>query len=387
MRASTPLWTPLAVEGAPLPERVDITVVGDGLAGLAVALFLAEGGAQVCLLCPDDTVGSGLLGREPGLVFTGLAEPPDRLVLSVGEARATELLRFSAASVRLARELGLARSTGGLHAALGTDEEASMAPAARVLEDAGIEVEIWEAEAVNAALGSTGFGRGRYLAGDGLADPEAAFEILWDRLGRAGVIRCTGQTVEEVDTSGGRGTVRIGDQRVKSELIVLTGGFELARLDPWFSDKLTPVRTQLLATAPRALGPLPLGFSAQLGYLFGRGSSDGRLVLGGCRWATPHLETWETDDSVIVDLVDARLRAASQRHFPGAAEAASAAALLHLALPSGGPLPGRARLATCVAFNGRPWSLALRCARALADGLLTGRPEGLPAMMRSDRFL
>ena len=180
---------------------------------------------------------------------------------------------------------------------------------------------------------------------------------------------------------------------MESELIVLTGGYELARLDPWFGDKLTPVRTQLLATAPGALSPLPHGFSAQLGYLFGRSNPDGRLVLGGCRWATPHLETWETDDTVIVDLVDDRLQAALRRHFPAAAEARVTHRWTGImtfgcdALPIVGPLPGRARLATCVAFNGRPWSLALRCARALADGLLTGRPEGLPTMMRSDRFL
>ena len=196
MRASTPLWPPLAVEAAPLPERVDITVVGDGLAGLAVALFLAEGGAQVCLLCPEDTVGRGLLGRDLGLASTGLAEPPDRLVLSVGEARAVELLRFSAASVALARGLGLAGPTGSLHAGLGPDEEASMAPAAQILEMAGIDAEVWEASAVNEALGSAAFGRGRYLAGDGLADPRAAVQTLWARLGRAGVIRCPGRTVD-----------------------------------------------------------------------------------------------------------------------------------------------------------------------------------------------
>ena len=46
------------------------------------------------------------------------------------------------------------------------------------------------------------------------------------------------QRSRRIRRQGNASIARCGDQLVQSELIVLTGGFELARLDPWFNAKL-----------------------------------------------------------------------------------------------------------------------------------------------------
>jgi glycine/D-amino acid oxidase-like deaminating enzyme len=52
---------------AALPTRVDVVVVGGGIAGTATAAFLAEGGASVVLI-EREAIGAGASGRNSGVV-------------------------------------------------------------------------------------------------------------------------------------------------------------------------------------------------------------------------------------------------------------------------------------------------------------------------------
>ena len=55
----------------PLPERVDIAVIGAGFTGLSAARTLAKLGASVAVL-ESETVGWGASSRNGGMVLTGL---------------------------------------------------------------------------------------------------------------------------------------------------------------------------------------------------------------------------------------------------------------------------------------------------------------------------
>ncbi len=395
---TTPLWTPAppaqSLRPEDLPASVDIAVVGGTLEAMATALFLARGGARVALLCADEALGSGLLCRDLGIAALGYAEPPERLVQSVGEERCRELLRFSAESLTLVDELGLVHGTRKLvHASLGDREEADLPAALAVLDDAGLPAERLPSEDINALVGGAGFGPGRVEPQGRVLDPLVAIDLLTQQLQSAGVLLCVGSPVEQVSRRGDEMRLVLGGRVLQAELVVLAEAWRLKDRDLWFEDKLTPVRTQLRATMPGVVPADVPGFSAQLGYLFGRGTTDGRFLFGGCRWATQHLETWETDDTVLSELVAERQEAMLARFWPelaGAEVTHRWSAIMTFTcdnLPLVGPLPGRSRVATVAGFNGRPWSLALRCAKALSDGLLDGQPVGLPAMMRTDRFL
>lgn len=398
MTASQPLWQPgppaAALPPEALPDEVEIAVLGGDLEAQLTALFLARGGARVALLCAEAALGTQLASRDTGIAAVGYAEPPERLVHSVGEARCRELLAYSARAVALLEELGLVGPVPVLHAALGQREEADLDAAIAVLQDAGLDAGRLSAEEINAGLGSTGMGPGLRLGADRALLPLEALATLEGLLAEAGVQVWVDTPCSAVDEGQGRLRLRLpGGRTLRAELAVLVEGWRLLHRDPWFADKLVPTRTQALATAPGLVDPDGPAFTAQLGYLFGQPTPEGRLVLGGCRWATQHLETWETDDTVISELVDARLLAMLGRLWPHLAEAEPTHRWTGIMtftcdnLPVVGPLPGRARLATLAGFNGRPWSLAAACARSLADGLLDGRPTHLPAMMRSDRFL
>jgi hypothetical protein len=71
-----PLWRiDLSVPRAPLPDHVDVAVVGGGFTGLAAALACAAPGASVGLF-EARTLGAGASGRTGGIVFEGTAAGP-----------------------------------------------------------------------------------------------------------------------------------------------------------------------------------------------------------------------------------------------------------------------------------------------------------------------
>jgi glycine/D-amino acid oxidase-like deaminating enzyme len=65
---------PSAHEANPLPEKVDVAVIGGGYTGLSAALTLAKRGASVAVL-EAETLGWGASSRNGGMVLTGLKIP------------------------------------------------------------------------------------------------------------------------------------------------------------------------------------------------------------------------------------------------------------------------------------------------------------------------
>ncbi len=92
--------------GAPPLEGdldAEVVVVGGGLAGLAVALSLAERGVAAVVL-EAGQVGDGASGRNGGFVQVGWAKDDDELVAILGEADARVLFDEARAAVALVRQ-------------------------------------------------------------------------------------------------------------------------------------------------------------------------------------------------------------------------------------------------------------------------------------------
>jgi glycine/D-amino acid oxidase-like deaminating enzyme len=129
-----------------------------------------------------------------------------------------------------------------------------------------------------------------------------------------------------------------------------------------------------------------------MGYAVWRQRADGAIVASGCRWASPHLEEGETEP-VVVDGVQARVEGVLREHFPDLATVAIERRWATIetttcdGLPIVGPIPGRPRRIACAGWHGNGPGFAVRAARAVADGLLFGRPEGVPACLLPGRFL
>jgi len=373
-----------------LPDSVDVAVIGGGLAGLTAAAELAESGASVALLEARDDLAAAISGRDAGLALTGLGDNPHRLIAAIGKKVAGEITAFTMENLALLDGMGLLRRTGGL--AIGIRNEVDEIPLTVAAAAAiGVEAELWEAERVNATLRSQGLGVARFTPAEGLIDPRAVAAALAKRARAAGAILKSDCPVHQ--TSEDHGVLLHHPEGVlRAEVVVLAAGAALADLDPYLSDKLYPVRTQLLSL-PAPADRFEHASSALYGYHFWRQAADGSVLVGGCRWATPHMEVGETDDSTTVPIIDARIRGFIDQTFPDLAEQPTTArwsAIMTFScdgLPILGPIPGRPRFIACTGFNGRQYGLGLRAGRAVAEGILTGRAAGVPSVFKAGRFV
>lgn len=371
-----------------VPRSVDVAIVGGGLAALRVAVGLAASGASVALVCEDDDLAVGESARCEGQLVLGTHDRPCRLVEAVGAEQAEALLRFSAQSVSSALSLG--GRPGGLEVAWNPAEASDLEASVEVLEAAGVVVERFDAAQVAAATDlSAPVQQGTsalFLPGTGSVQPRRVLGQLWQAAQDLGVTAVAGMQIARLRT----GHVELaGGPSLSAEVVVFAGDWRHKRTEAWFADKLYPVRHQHQLRQGR--GPLQ-PWSTQGGYLQGTPRDEG-LVISGARWATQHLEAGETDCGVVHPLVSA----AQDRYLAQSVSSWASRPVLarwsHVAthtcdnLPLVGPLPGRPALVACLGWNGRPWSWALAAADAVVQGLLEGRPEGVPRMVLPSRLL
>ena len=98
-----PYWldttsTPTPDASVPLPENVDVAIIGGGFTGLSAALALARRGAKVAVL-EAETFGWGASSRNGGMVLTGLKKGPETLIARYGLETARRLYAASLTSI------------------------------------------------------------------------------------------------------------------------------------------------------------------------------------------------------------------------------------------------------------------------------------------------
>jgi len=88
-----------AVEAArPLPEAVDVAVIGAGFTGLSAARTLALRGAKVAVL-ESETVGWGASSRNGGMVLTGMKLGVNQLIARYGRELTQRMYAASLATI------------------------------------------------------------------------------------------------------------------------------------------------------------------------------------------------------------------------------------------------------------------------------------------------
>ncbi len=88
----------------PLPEVVDVAVIGAGFTGLSAARTLAKRGAMVAVL-EAETVGWGASSRNGGMVLTGLKLGVNKLISMYGRERTQRMYAASVASMDCVEQL------------------------------------------------------------------------------------------------------------------------------------------------------------------------------------------------------------------------------------------------------------------------------------------
>ena len=82
----------------PIPEKMDVAIIGGGYTGLSAARTLAKRGVKVVVL-EAETIGWGASSRNGGMTLTGLKVPMQTVIKNYGREMAKELFQCSLDSV------------------------------------------------------------------------------------------------------------------------------------------------------------------------------------------------------------------------------------------------------------------------------------------------
>ena len=85
-------------EVRPLPDRVDVAVIGAGFTGLSAARTLAKRGAKVAVL-ETETIGWGASSRNGGMVLTGMKLGVNQLISMYGRELTQRMYAASLATI------------------------------------------------------------------------------------------------------------------------------------------------------------------------------------------------------------------------------------------------------------------------------------------------
>ena len=198
-------------------ERVDVLVVGGGIAGLASAWWLARTpGLRIALLERAPRCGTGSSGRSAAILRTFGADPLLNALARAGAAHLRRPGALAAEALVDGRGLALgagARAAAGLRAALADGEHGGreLAPAA------------WRALAPHSTVAPE---LALSFPGDGCIDVDGLLAALERGLRAAGVQLATGCEVRELLRAGARiEGVRLADGReLRAETVVLAAG-------------------------------------------------------------------------------------------------------------------------------------------------------------------
>jgi glycine/D-amino acid oxidase-like deaminating enzyme len=364
-----------------------VAIVGAGLAGLGCALKLAQGGVRVLVLEANEALGEGAVGRGNGLVHLGLCEHPIQLVDAIGAEDAAALLKFSARSVVLLGAQGEWTCRGGLWCGSLDGEDEGIRKSTAWLQDIGLACEELTGDGLDKALGHTGFSLGRFHGQEGVVDPRALLGSLGESAIAAGACLCLGHGIEAVEEGKTEFLIHGPLGTVSAEMIVFAAGWRCAEADPWFREKVFPVRAQHLWEAGDF--GLAMGGRTQHGYVSWAPTKGGRLV-SGCRWGSPHMEVGETQDQLNPGIGAHLARFMDRFGSHPEAERLEWTSVMDFtcdALPILGPLPGQARKVACAGFNGQNLGLALASAEAVSKGILADKAPGIPERLHASRFV
>ena len=388
--------------------RADVAVVGSGLAALALAHRLSDGGVDVILLGAGDADAVEEAGI--GLVETTTPEPFRRTVGLLGAGAAASLHELSRRNAdqmsRLpaARAAGFTRS-GAFHLTTDAAELEEISDSARLMRrhrPGDAPWEILDAGAAAARTATTGFVGGVFRPDDASIDPLRFLEEVEGEARRSGARIEKHLVVTRIDMDAAEGP-RLHTQGgvVRAEMAVLAAGASGVTLNGMVREKVVPVLGQGLTMEGPGAGPPPDGdrlvpISANFGHLRARRTRRAGGGMALAAWNIPwSLKGSEPDGSKHEVLEDQQNKIARYLtgHFPDASGArVGRRGAAHLAwtadtLPIAGPAPGQPRLIFCTGFCGHEWSLAWAVAQAVADGVTGQPPPGGFELLSPRRFM
>ena len=290
---------PITDLSRPVPEVVDVAVIGAGFTGLSAARTLARRGARVAVL-ESETIGRGASSRNGGMVLTGMKLGVRKLMSMYGRELTRRMYAASLASIdcveQIVKEEGIEcdfSRCGHLEVACKQRHFDSYENQAEIIEvEFNHKLRVVRRSELSAEIGSSiyfggmvdevsaGCNPARYVAGLAGAAMKAGAEIYE---------HARVNTVER-DSRQGEAGWKIGTSRGSlwaHEVFVGTSGYTGA-VTPSLQKRIIPIGSYIITTEA-----LPAGLGKELNprnrmiydskkYLYYyRLTPDGRMLFGG----------------------------------------------------------------------------------------------------------
>ncbi|MBV9785361.1 MAG: FAD-binding oxidoreductase [Acidisphaera sp.] len=294
----SPYWldeAPLIPANDPLPERVDVAVIGSGYCGLSAARVLARAGVSTLVLDAGDP-GAGASTRNHGHIGGGGKLPP-KLDAQVGTERATLIRRDAVESVAFVRALirderldvdyvqrgrFIAAHSPGAFAGLQRRAEAFRT-------GLGLTVGIIPRERQREEIGSDFYYGGITVAEAGALQP-AKLHGAMRRLAEDAGAQVRGQArVQSIGREGSGFRLETARGVVHADKVVVATNAYSGAVTPYIQRRIVPVTAFMIATEPMpeelAQEALPRnrtgGDTKRALYAFRRSPDGRRIVFAG----------------------------------------------------------------------------------------------------------
>jgi glycine/D-amino acid oxidase-like deaminating enzyme len=283
----------------PLPESVDVAIIGAGYTGLSAARTLARRGATVAVL-EAHTIGWGASSRNGGMVLTGLKLGVNKLISMYGRERAQRMYAASLASIdcveRIIRAEAIAcdfSRCGHLEVACKRKHFDDYARQAETIaREFNHQIRVVPRDELKTEIGSSiyyggmvdevsaGLNPARYVAGLARAAVKAGAQIFENTCVEK-IELASRQGVSGWQVTTARGSIRAGN------VFVATSGYTGAAT-PTLQRKVIPIGSYIIATEvlpaalARQLSPRNRMIYDSKNYLYYyRLTPDRRLLFGG----------------------------------------------------------------------------------------------------------
>ena len=360
----------------------DAAVIGAGMTGVALALYLHEAGLQV-LLIDAHTVAGGATGKNAGFITSGLGEHYSRSVRFWGREDAAAIselhLKNHDIIAALIERHGLKcgyRRTGSMAVAVDSEEEEVLRSSHSLLRQDHFTHELLEADEVDRTVSGRGFCCGLFTPSDAHVDPVRLVRGLAQIAGSEGVQVFENSPIESLQRSGDRWVLGSQSGAVSAPLVFLACNAWVPRLCPGIP--LQAVRGQCLAICGSGVSLPGMPCLTNYGSEYWRGVPGG-AIFGGMRRFERGGEPGYGDRTT--ETVQTALQEFCDHHFPELVQAtvthrwSGVMAYTPDGLPLIGAVPGNKGMYVSAGYTGHGFGYAFLAAQWLTRLAVEGKDE------------
>ncbi len=360
-------------------EKFDVVIVGGGIMGAGSAYWLAKRGLRVCIV-ESQHVASGASGRNAGFLLRGIHTYYNEAVRRYGRDNASMLFRFTEENVQLIAEFAKQTSqsfdyepSGSYLLACSLEELHDLDESHQLMVEDGFAAEYLKQDPLD-----RNYYGALHNACDGGVNPAKLVKAL---IAQSGAQLYDGEAVSSVEKEKNSLLVSTANRIVECDKVLLATNAYSQLLEPWFENRVQPIRGQILVTQPLRKRVLDKVCYANYGWEYFRQLPDGRLLLGGCRQLFQELEVGYAD--CVSPPVQASLESYLKDRFPEAAGVpidyrwSGIMAFTEDGLPLVGELERMPNVYFAVGCNGHGFSYGLNLSRLLVDMAVDGKDAGI----------